>query len=44
LHIAAGCFTTALDREPEMHVNFDNKASWLSIHDELPKKPRNDPE
>ena len=27
----------AIDREPEMHVFYDSRASWIVVNDELPK-------
>jgi hypothetical protein len=37
-HVARALFTDALDRDPAVHVYYDNHVPWLALNDELPKR------
>jgi hypothetical protein len=39
LHIVRANFTGPLDREPQAHVFYDTHVAWLTVTDDLPKKP-----
>ncbi len=39
LHIVRSNFVDPVDRAPQAHVFFDTHVDWLTIADELPKKP-----
>ena len=39
LHIVRANFTDSLDRYPQSHGYYDTHVSWLSVNDDLPKKP-----
>ncbi len=35
--IALGAMCESIDRQPELHVYFDSRASWIKIGDDLPR-------
>jgi hypothetical protein len=37
LDIALGSMDGPIDRQPELHVYFDSRASWVTIRDDLPR-------
>ena len=39
LHIVLANFADAVDRAPQAHVFYDTHVGWLTIADDLPKKP-----
>jgi len=39
VHVARALFTDALDRDPTVHVYYDNHVPWLTVNDDLPKRP-----
>jgi hypothetical protein len=39
LHIARALFAEPIDREPQAHVYYDTHVPWVSVADDLPKKP-----
>lgn len=39
LHIARALFADPIDREPRMHGYYDTHVPWVSVVDELPRKP-----
>jgi hypothetical protein len=39
LHIPVVNIQQALDRDPQLHVNWDSHQPWLHLNDDLPKKP-----
>jgi len=39
LHIARANFINLLDREPQVHGFYDTHVSWVTLNDNLPKKP-----
>ena len=39
LHIARANFIESLDRKPQSHGYYDTHVSWLTVNDDLPKKP-----
>ena len=39
LHVVLANFTDPVDRAPQAHVFYDTHVGWLSIADDLPKKP-----
>jgi hypothetical protein len=39
LHITVVNFTEALDREPQVHVNWETHQPWLHFDDGLPRQP-----
>ncbi|MBA3502614.1 MAG: GFA family protein [Myxococcota bacterium] len=38
VHIARALFPGELDRAPQMHAFFSDRADWLVLHDDLPKR------
>jgi hypothetical protein len=38
VHVAVGCIEDALDRAPQVHAFFSDKADWVAVHDELPRR------
>ncbi len=38
IHITLASLEDKLDREPTAHVFYTDRASWVEIHDELPKR------
>lgn len=41
LHVSYANLSTAADRAPQSHVNFDSHQPWMPVDDTLPKKPAN---
>lgn len=39
LHIARALFTDPVDREPQSHAYYDTHVSWVTLGDDLPRKP-----
>jgi hypothetical protein len=39
VHMARALFTGPLDRQPQAHVFYDTHVDWVSVGDDLPKKP-----
>jgi hypothetical protein len=37
IYVAVGSLTDPLDQAPKLHVSFEEKVSWLSFEDDLPK-------
>jgi len=42
-HIARACIPGAIDRAPEFHTFFDQKADWVTVDDGLPTLTSADP-
>jgi hypothetical protein len=38
VHIARAAIAGDVDRAPQAHVFYSDRAEWLAIHDELPKR------
>jgi hypothetical protein len=38
IHVAVGCIRDPLDRAPQVHAFFSDKAEWIGVHDELPRR------
>ncbi|MCC6812030.1 MAG: GFA family protein [Deltaproteobacteria bacterium] len=38
VHIARAHFPGALDREPQVHSFFDDRAPWFHVNDQVPKR------
>jgi len=38
VHIARASIPGAIDREPVAHVFYSDRADWIAIHDELPRR------
>ncbi len=39
LHIARAMFSGPIDREPAMHGYYDTHVPWVTVNDNLPRKP-----
>jgi hypothetical protein len=39
LHIARALFIDPVDREPQAHAYFDTHVGWVTLGDDLPRKP-----
>lgn len=39
LHIARALFTDPIDREPQVHAYHDTHVNWVTLGDDLPRKP-----
>ena len=39
LHIARALFTDPIDREPQVHGYYDTHVVWVTLGDDLPRKP-----
>ncbi len=39
LHIARALFVDPIDREPQVHVNYDSHVGWVCLSDVLPRNP-----
>jgi hypothetical protein len=39
LHIARALFTDPIDREPQVHGYYDTHVGWVTLGDNLPRKP-----
>jgi hypothetical protein len=39
LHVARALFTGPVDREPQMHAYYDTHVSWVTLGDDLPRRP-----
>lgn len=39
LHIARALFTDPVDREPQAHGYYDTHVGWVTLGDDLPRKP-----
>jgi hypothetical protein len=37
VHVALACMDGKIDREPELHVFYDEHVDWVSVRDDLPK-------
>jgi hypothetical protein len=37
VHVALACLQDPIDREPEAHAFFDDRAPWVRVDDDLPK-------
>ncbi len=42
-HVARACIPGAIDRQPEFHTFFDQKADWVTVDDGLPVLTSEDP-
>lgn len=38
LHVARALIADALDREPQAHVFFDTRVSWMPVDEHLPRQ------
>jgi hypothetical protein len=36
--VALGAMNEPIDREPQLHVYFDSRASWIKVGDDLPQR------
>jgi hypothetical protein len=39
LHIARALFLDPVDREPQVHAYYDTHVDWVTLGDQLPRKP-----
>jgi hypothetical protein len=38
VHVARAAIPGELDREPQVHAFFSDRADWMTMHDDLPKR------
>ena len=39
MYVARALLTDPLDRDPTVHLYYDNHVPWLAVNDDLPKRP-----
>ena len=44
IHVARPAFPGPIDREPQCHVFYDQRADWIEVGDSLPRYTREDPD